>query len=166
MSEAKPVNIDSEGFDILKGAILTLLNQYPALNGREITFSGLTPDGGISMEPESGALVYSETKNIMGEVIQQCQFPFFVVYRTGATSEFLKLNVNEFLDTLGSWLSREPVTVGDEEVRLVKYPELTGGRKITSVTRFNSYALEANDNKTQDWLLPVTVNYTHKFETW
>lgn len=166
MSDAKPLSLDGVGFDILKTAVLTMLNEYPGLNGRGITFSSLTADDGISMEPESGALIYSETKNIIGEVTRQCQFPFFVVYRSGATSEFLKMNVNDFLDTLGAWLSREPVTIDGVEYRLAAYPELTGGREITNVTRFNSYALEPNENKTQDWVLPVTVNYTHEFEMW
>lgn len=166
MSDEKPLSLDGVGFDILKTAVLTMLNEYPGLNGREITFSGLTMDDGISMEPESGALIYSETKNIIGEVTRQCQFPFFVVYRSGATNEFLKMNINDFLDTLGAWLSREPVAIDGVEYRLSAYPELTGGRKITNVTRFNSYALEPNENKTQDWVLPVTVNYTHEFETW
>lgn len=166
MNEVKPISQDGAGDEILKSAILTLLNEYPALNGRKITFSGLEEDGGISMEPESGALVFTERKFIDGSVKQECQFPFYVVYRTGATTEYLKMNVNEFLDTLGAWICKEPISIDDISYRLTEYPKLTGGRKITTVTRFNSYALEPNQNNTQDWVIPITVNYTHEFTLW
>lgn len=166
MSEAKPIKTDGGGIEALKPAILTLINEYPALNGRVIVFQGLEEDSGISIEPESGALVYSERKDIVGNVRQECQFPFFVVYRSGASSEYQKLKINEFLDTLGAWLCREEVTIGGEAVRLPGYPHIAGGREISSVTRFNSYSLEPNENNTQDWVLPVTVNYTHKFTAW
>lgn len=163
MSEKNAIKSDVSGFDVLKQAVLALLNQYPGLDGRSITFSGLTEESGISMELESGALVYTERKFIDGTVRQDCQFPFFVVYRSGATSEFLKWNVNTFLDNLGSWLCKEKVSLDGSIHQLVEYPLLTGGRKIIDVTRFNSYSLDPNENGTQDWVLPVTVNYTHEF---
>lgn len=166
MNEAKPMGLDGEGTEILKEAVLNLLNQFPGLEGRAITFSGLSADSGISLEPESGTLIYSERKDILGNVTQECQFPFFVIYRTGATSEYLKMNVNEFLDSLGAWICREPVTVNGVSYRLVGYPALAGNREITGVVRFNSYALEPNQNNTQDWVLPVTVKFTHRFMTW
>lgn len=166
MTEAKPIGLDGEGTEILKEAVLELLNQFPGLEGRVITFSGLAADSGISLEPESGTLIYSEREDILGNVTQECQFPFFVVYRTGATSEYLKMNVNEFLDSLGAWICREPVTVNGAEYRLSGYPALAGNREITGVVRFNSYALEPNQNNTQDWVLPVTVKFTHRFMTW
>ena len=76
------------------------------------------------------------------------------------------MKINEFLDKMGAWLCKEPVTIDGEEYQLSAYPAITGGRKITSVTRFNSYALEPNANKTQDWVIPITVNYTHEFTMW
>lgn len=166
MAETKPLGLDGGGFEILKSAVLALLNQFPGLSGREILFSGLTEDSGISMEPDSGALIYREKKDITGGVHRECQFPFFVVYRSGAASSYLKMSTAEFLDTLGAWLCREPVALDGDEHQLTEYPALTGGRKITSVTRFNSYALEANENKTQDWVIPITVHYTHEFTMW
>lgn len=166
MAEKKALGLDGAGFDILKDAVLTLLNQFPGLDGREITFSGLTEDSGISMEPDSGALIYAEKKDIIGGVHRECQFPFFVVYRSGASSSFLKMSTVEFLDTLGAWICREPVNVDGGTYQLSAYPKLTGGRSITNVTRFNSYALEPNQNKTQDWIIPITVHYTHEFTMW
>ena len=166
MEQLKPINLDGEGFDILKDAVMDLLNQYPGLDGRVISRSDLTEDSGISMEPESGALIYKEVTDIIGNVRQECQFPFYVVYRTDATSEFVKKGVNDFLDTLGAWICREPVIINQHLFQLIEYPKLTGGRKITGVTRFNSYALEPNENKTQDWLIPITVKYTHEYTLW
>lgn len=163
MEELKPLGLDGEGNDILKNAVLVLLNHFPGLDGREITFSGLSEDGGISMEPDSGSLIYVERKDIIGGVKRECQFPFFVVYRSGTSSPFLKLSTVEFLDNIGAWLCREPVLLDGVYHQLTEYPKLTGGRKITGVTRFNSYALEPNQNKTQDWVIPITVHYTHEF---
>lgn len=163
MTEQKPISLDGSGFDVLTEAVLELLNQYPGLAGRYISYASLSKDGGISVEPESGALVYTEQTDILGGVVQECQFPFFVVYRIAATNENQKLSISEFLDTIGAWICKEPITVGRTAHQLNNYPELTGGRKITGVTRFNSYALEPNENGTQDWVLPVTVKYIHEF---
>ena len=41
MNEPKPISQDGEGYDILKDAILALLNDYPGLDGKTITFSNL-----------------------------------------------------------------------------------------------------------------------------
>lgn len=163
MTERKAIKSDISGFEVLKHAVLSLLNEFPGLNDREITFSGLSVDDGLSMEPESGALVYSERKFIDGSVKQECQFPFFVVYRSGAASSFLKMNVITFLDTLGAWICKEKVVIDGTTYQLNEYPLLLDGREITEVTRFNSYPLEPNENRTQDWVLPITVNYTHVF---
>lgn len=167
MEEAKAIKADNGGFESLKPAILTLLNQYPGLSeGEEILFNGLSAEDGISVEMETGALVYTERKFITGDIKQECQLPFLIVYRSHPTSEYLKISVNKFLDDLGTWICREPVLIDDEEYRLESYPELTGGRKITHAIRFNSYAMEPNENGSQDWVIPITVHYTHEFEKW
>ena len=166
MEQKKPLSLDGEGFPILKDAVVALLNQYPGLDGQEILFSGLGENGGISVEPESGTLIYATKTDIIGDVHQECQFPFYVVYRSGAASPFLKMGVNKFLDTLGAWVCREPVEINGTTHQLTEYPKLTGQRRITHVSRFNSYALEPNENETQDWLIPITVHYTHDFTMW
>lgn len=166
MNEIKPISVDGSGFEVVKSAVVTLLNQFPGLEGQIISYMGLDENSGISVEPESGALVYTEKKDITGNVTQVCQFPFFVVYRSGASNEYQKFKVSDFLDALGTWLSREPVAIGDTVETLKEYPAISGNRKITSIVRFNSYALAPNTNNTQDWVLPVTVNYTHEFESW
>lgn len=164
MNTPKPIKTDGGGFEALKPAVLSLVNNYPALNGRVITFQGLSEDSGISIEPESGALVYFERTDLLGNVRQICQFPFFVVYRSGASSEYQKLGITEFLDNLGAWLCREPIIINQHLYQLTEYPSLADGRQITKVDRFNSYAIAPNENNTQDWLIPITVHYTHEFK--
>lgn len=164
--DVKPIGADVTGFDILTNAVLALLSQYPGLNGREILFEELGTDSGIAVSASTGALIMSERRSITDHVRQQCQYPFYIVYRTASTKEYQKLQVQAFFDAIGKWLCKEPVVVCGETIRLSAYPELSDDRKITRVTRSNSYGLEASENGVQDWLLPVTVEYTHEFDMW
>lgn len=164
--DQKPIGLDGSSYEILKKAVLDLLNQYPGLDGETIYFNGLTEDSGISMEPDSGTLIYKKKRDITGGEKWECQFPFFVVYRSGANRPGQKMAINAFLDSLGAWLCREPVVIAGETYQLTQYPTLTGQRRITSVTRFNSYALDPNPNATQDWIIPITVHYTNEFILW
>lgn len=99
-----------------------------------------------------------------GGVQQTCKYPFLVIYRTAATREKQKLNVQTFLDTFGKWLCREPADVGEDTIVLARWPTLAKGREIKRITRENSYAAEPQENGVQDWVLPVSVSYTNEFE--
>ena len=88
------------------------------------------------------------------------------MYRTAATKERQKMSVQNFLDTLGKWICREPVIENGVETRLTTYPELSDGRVIKRITRDNSYGLEPQKNGIQDWLLPLSVQYIYEFEKW
>lgn len=160
----KPVGVDAAGFEVLTKAVQYLLDQYPGLDGRVILFEEIGAESGIAFSADSGALVMSERRSITGHVSQVCQFPFIVVYRTTATREYQKLYVQTFLDTLGKWLCKEPIEINGAAYRLNDYPALAGGRKITKVTRNNSYGTEPNENASQDWLLPVSIEYTNEFD--
>ena len=164
MEEVKPIGTDSTGYEYLKRAVRDLLNQYPGLNGEKIYFEEIGEDSGIAFSADAGALVMSERRSITDHVTQSCQFPFLVVYRTGATREFQKFNVSAFLDTLGKWICKEPVEINDVVHRLAAYPKISDGRKITRITRNNSYGATPNENQTQDWILPVSVQYTYEFD--
>lgn len=165
MSEQKIVGYDVTGYEILTNAVLALLSQFPGLNGREILFEELG-ESGIAFSADNGALIISERRSITDHVTQTCQFPFFIIYRTTSTKEFQKLQVQSFFDSIGKWICKEPVEIGGETVRLSGYPALSDGRKITRVTRSNSYGLEPNEDGVQDWLMPVTVQYTNEFDMW
>ena len=165
MNEMKPIGTDAEGYSVLRDAVLDLLNQFPGLDGETVVFQSLSEDYGLSVEPEGGALIFTESRDIVGGVYQTCRYPFFLVYRSDTSDEYQKTRVSTLLDTIGAWICREPVEINGENVRLIEYPELSGGRKITGVTRDNSYALTQNENKTQDWVIPITVLYNHDFHS-
>lgn len=164
MADVKPIGVDATGYEYLKKAIRDLLNQFPGLDGKEIKFEELGVDYGIAFSSDSGALVMSERRSITDHVTQTCQFPFFVVYRTASTRDFHKMRVSEFLDNLGKWLCKEPVEINGTTFCLASYPIIADGRKILRITRNNSYGTTPMENNAQDWLLPVSVQYTYEYD--
>ena len=148
-------------------AVKALLNQFPGLYENEtVKFEELGEDSGIAFSADNGALIFSETEDVLGGVRQTCQYPFYIIYRTSSTKERQKMSIQEFLDTFGKWLCREPVVIDGSEQRLSNYPTLSQGRKITKVTRDNSYGLEPQESGVQDWILPVSIEYKYDFERW
>ena len=165
--ERKPIGKDASGYDVLTIAVKALLNQFPGLYENEtVKFEELGEDSGIAFSADNGALIFSETEDVLGGVRQTCQYPFYIIYRTSSTKERQKMSIQEFLDTFGKWLCRDPVVINGSEQRLSKYPTLSQGRKITKVTRDNSYGLEPQESGVQDWILPVSIEYKYDFERW
>lgn len=161
---ADPIGIDATGYEVITKAVSELLNQYPGLNGRTINFEELDANSGIAFSADNGALIMTEAEDILGHVMQTCAYPFFIVYRSASTRAEQKVRIQTFMDSIGKWICKEPAVVNGEEVILAAYPELASGRKIKKVTRNNSYGIEPTDKGVQDWLLPVTVEYTNEFE--
>lgn len=165
--ERKPIGKDVSGYDVLTIAVKALINQFPGLYENEtVKFEELGEDSGIAFSADNGALIFSETEDVLGGVRQTCQYPFYIIYRTSSTKERQKMSIQEFLDTFGKWLCREPVVIDGSEERLSNYPTLSQGRKITKVTRDNSYGLEPQESGVQDWILPVSIEYKYDFERW
>lgn len=164
MEELKPIGADASGHEVVTNAVLALLNSFPGLDGKEILFEEIGDADGIAFSSDSGPLVMTERRSITDHVFQTCQYPFFVIYRSTTTREYQKLHIQTFLDSLGKWLCREPVEINGEFPLLSKYPELSDGRKITRITRENAYGLTPNENKSQDWMLPVKIQYTNEFD--
>lgn len=167
-NERKPIGKDATGYEVLTEAMKDLLNQFPGLlPGEEVKYEELGEDSGIAFSNDAGALVYSQSEDVIGGIHQTCRYPFFVVYRAaGSAKERQKMSIQEFLDSFGKWLCREPAVIGDETYKLSGYPKLAGGRKILRITRDNSYGTEPQENGVQDWLLPVTVEYRNDIEQW
>jgi len=151
----EPKKYDATGTDILKEAASALLNSYPGLT-ESIPFEDLA-EYGLTFSADNGALVLTERRDITDYVRQECQFPFFVVVRMSANAA--KDKAYTFLDGLGKWLCMEPTDYEKPE-----YPALSGNRKITRITRQNPYGVAPNADGTQDWLLPVTINYRNEFQ--
>lgn len=162
--EQKPIGLDGEGYEVLTKAVLAMMMEYSELIGQDILFEELGDSWGIAFSSDSGALVMTERRTVTGRVIQSCQYPFLVVYRTASTQERQKLQVQTFLDTLGKWLCGENATVGGKTERRDGFPTLAGEREITRITRMNAYGTQPQANGVQDWVLPVTVQYTNIIE--
>ena len=162
--QPQPIGKDFTGYDVLTEAMKDLLNQYPGLDGEMITFEELPEDGGMCFSADNGALVYSEKESVTAHVRQICRYPFYVIYRVGSTDERAKMNAQTFLDGMGKWLCKEPVTIDGTAYKLTTYPALSEGRIIKKITRDNSYGIDPNQNGVQDWLLPVTVEYENEFD--
>lgn len=159
----KPIGKDADGYNVLTDAMKDLLNQFPGLlPGDSVKFEELADESGIIFSNNSGALVYAEDVYISGSRNQTCRYPFFLVYRAaGSAKERQKMSIQEFLDLFGKWLCREPVTIDGVSYRLDGYPKLAGRRQIRRISRDNSYGTEPQDNGVQDWVLPVSVEYTN-----
>lgn len=165
MDNLKPIGKDATGYEVLTNAVKELLNQFPGLRSdEEVKFEELKDEKGIAFSANSGALVYAEKQDICGVYHQTCQYPFFLVYRTASIKERQKISVQEFLDTFGKWLCKEPCVINGALADRPIYPALDGAREIKRITRDNSYGLDPQENGVQDWVLPVTVQYTNKFK--
>lgn len=168
MNNEKKIQIDVDGSNVVSKVILDLLNSYPGLGDRMIEFSTLSETSGIGFFPTSGAVILINRKDITGHVSQICQYPFVVAYRFApkAKPAKQKMEVQEFLDTLGKWLELQPITIGDKEFKLSAYPALeSGNRKIESISRTNAAHLDrAYDDKVEDWVISATLKYKNEFD--
>ena len=163
--DKKPVRYDVDGSEEVTSALGELLNQFPGLiEDEKIKFSTLEKESGIAFYPVTGAVIASEKKSVTGKVNQLCNYPFYIVYRTSAESPKIKAEVKEFLDSLGKWLEKQPVTIDGETRKLDSYPKLTEERTIEEITRLTPGHLdEAYENNTQDWVISISLKYRNIF---
>lgn len=163
---ASKIAFDIDGEEAVSDVLLKLLNEFPGLGTRKITFSTLTESSGIGFFPTSGAAILSEKEDITGHVKQVCLYPFIIVYRSHFKTEDQKLKAKEFLDTLGKWLERQPVVIGKETHQLSAYPALlSGNRVIKSVGRTNPAHLEtAYQDGIEDWAISATLRFENEFD--
>ena len=158
--------IDVQGSEIVSTALMTLINEFPALNGKRICFSTLEDKSGLGFFPTSGAAILSRKESITGHVSLQCAYPFNVIYRAAAKSETQKLMIKEFLDTFGKWLEQQPIIVNGEQTQLHEYPELDEGRIITSISRNSPAHLNtAYQDGVEDWLVSLQLRYKYEYDT-
>lgn len=154
---------DIDGEAVVTNAILTLLNQYPGL-AETITFSTLSETGGIAMFPMSGAVIESDKTDIIGNREQVCMYPFFVYYRVSGLTENRKVSVKEWLDDLGRWLEKQPVTIGGTVSQLSDYPALTGNREFLSIKRSSSASLDpVGAGQEENWAIRLVARYKNNF---
>lgn len=152
-----------DGSDNLTQTILDLLNAYPKLSGRKIEFAKLDTTIGIAMFPLEGVAILTERVDVTGHVTQKCAYPFRIVYRTRAAAG--KENIKEWLDDLGRFLELQPIKVGDEEIKLVSYPELDGDRRFDKISRTQQGTLAGTTaDKAEDWTITIQAQYWNEFD--
>lgn len=158
--------IGIEGSEAVSKVLLKLLNSFPGLDDKKVSFSTLQDASGIGFFPTSGAALLSDKEDITGHVKQVCLYPFNVIYRAAPETETQKIRIKEFLDALGKWLEQQPVTIGKKTVQLSEYPELSSGnRKIKSISRTSpAHLSSAYNDGVEDWLISVTLRYENEFD--
>ena len=167
---------DVQSYDIITNAIMDLLNTYAALYGKSVSFSDLDADYGYTMYPSSGAVIVSQIHDILGHTTQNCQYNFNVMYHVGSLREHQKITAKEWLDRLGRWLEKQPITVEEtvtnngttttQEVvyTLSEYPALTGNRKFTEIQRTSPATLTGiESNGVEQWSIGITARYVNEF---
>ena len=164
--ENKEVKYDLDGYEAVTPALLELINQFPGLYENEkIYFSDLSEDGGIALMPLNGSIIETERKSVTGKVYQTCQYPFFIIYRVAAPSSARKQAIKEWLDTLGKWVEKQKISIGNEEYKLSEYPQLTENREFLSIKRQSpSYLYDKADNGIEDWAIYITARYSNEFK--
>ena len=162
----KKYSIDVDGSDIMSRVLLDLLNSYPALGGRTVTFSTLGETSGLAFFPSSGAAILTDTEDVTGHVTQVCLYPFMLIFRAAPKTEDQRLKIKEFLDTIGKWLEQQPILIDDETIQLSSYPDLhTEGREIKTIRRTNPAHLgSAYQDGIEDWTLAATLRYENNFD--
>lgn len=155
---------DVQGEDVITDALITLVNQYPKLDGDTISFGSLSEDGGIAMFPMTGAVIERDSVDILGNHEQVCMYPFFVYYRASGLSQDRKVSVKEWLDDLGRWLEKQPITVGQTVSILDEYPALTGNRKFLSIKRTTPASLDSiGQGQEENWAIRLVARYQNNF---
>lgn len=165
MPAAKQLAFDIDGPDATSSVLLELINSFPGLGTKTVEFSTLEENSGIGFFPTNGAVILSEKEDILGHVTQICLYPFTVVYRAAPKTDRQKVKIKEFLDALGRWLERQPVTVSGTEHRLTAYPALqSGDRTIKSISRTSpAYMEKAYNDGVEDWSIEARLTYENKF---
>lgn len=158
--------IDIDGSDIMSRVLADLLNRFPGLNGRPIAFATLSESSGIAMFPTSGAAVQEEHEDITGSVNQICLYPFTIVYRSAPKDDDVRMQIKEFLDTIGRWLEQQPVVIGNSTRRLTAYPEMaTPERVFKSIRRSGPGHLDVTyENGVEDWIIQMSLRYEFTFQ--
>lgn len=159
--------IDIDGTEAVSKVLLSLLNTFPGLpEGKSIKFSTLEEDSGMAFFPTTGAAFLRDAEDVTGHVMQVCLYPFSVVYRAAPKTEAQRMRIKEYLDMLGKWLEKQPVTLNGTEYRLADYPALaSGNRIIKSIARSSpAYINAAYQDGIEDWSITGRLTYENEFD--
>ena len=166
MQNEKVIKFDLDGYEIVKDAILEIINQSPLIEGKEkVSFGVLEEKHGFAIIPVSSSVIESTRKTITGKVTENCYYPFALVYRGSGMIEKKKSEVSELLDNIGKWLERKEISVDGVSQKLQLYPALTGNRKFLEIRRqTNSYLANVYEDKSEDWEIRITARYQNEYK--
>ena len=166
MAEKKQVKYDLDGYEVVKDAILEIINQCQLIEREEpVSFGMLEETHGFAIIPVSSSVIESTRKSVTGKVTEICYYPFSLVYRDSGMNEKRKSEVSELLDNIGKWLERKEITVDGESQKLQSYPALTGNRKFLEIKRQTpSYLANTYEDKTEDWEIRITARYQNEYK--
>lgn len=166
MQDEKVIKFDLDGYEVVKDAILEIINQSPLINDKnKVSFGILEEKHGFAIIPVSSSVIESTRKSITGKVTEVCYYPFALVYRGNGMNEKKKSEVSELLDNIGKWLERKEIIIDGVGQKLQSYPALTGNRKFLEIRRqTNSYLENVYDDKTEDWTIRITARYQNEYK--
>lgn len=158
------VRYDIDGYEYVTRALWDLVNNYPDLDDT-IVFAEVDSEYGKAFIPTSGAVILTETNDITGHTTQDCLYPFTIMYKAGGLSESRKVNVKEWLDNLGRWLERQPVTIRGVQHQMESYPTLKGNREIRKIERTQpSFLSEVGEDNVETWIIALQATYRNEFD--
>ena len=161
----KQIKYDLDGYEVVKDAILSLINQCPSLNGENVSFGVLEETHGFAMIPLSSSIVESTRKSATGKITEICYYPFSLIYRDSGMNEKRKSVVSELLDSIGKWLEKKEIVVDNEIYKLENYPTLTGDREFLEINRqTTSYLANSYEDRSEDWEIRITARYKNEYK--
>lgn len=162
----KETKYDLDGYEIVKDAILDLINQSTIIPEKErLTFGVLSEKQGFAMVPNSSSIVESEKKDIVGNVTEECYYPFTLVYRASGMNEKRKSEIAEMLDNIGKYLEKKELLIKGSKLKLEEYPLLTENRTFTNINRItNAYLANVYEDRSEDWEIRINARYRNKYK--
>lgn len=166
MQNEKVIKFDLDGYEVVKDAILEIINQSPLIEGKEpVSFGVLEETHGFAMIPVSSSVIESSKKSVTGNVTEVCYYPFSLIYRGSGMNEKKKSQVSELLDNIGKYLEKKTVVVDGVSQKLQQYPTLTENREFLGIRRqTNSYLANSYEDKSEDWEIRITARYQNKYK--
>lgn len=164
MQNEKIIKYDLDGHDVVKDAILELINESPLIGKERVSFGVLEETHGFAMIPISSSVIEITKKSIIGKVTEICYYPFTLVYRGSGMNEKKKSQVSELLDSIGKYLEKKEIIVDGVSQKLQSYPALTGNRKFLEIRRQTpSYLANSYEDKSEDWEIRITARYQNEY---
>lgn len=166
MADEKIIKYDLDGYEVVKDAILEIINDCPLLENKEkVSFGVLEETHGFAMIPISSSVIETTRKSITGKTTEFCFYPFSLIYRGSGMNERKKSDVSELLDGIGKWLEKKEIIIDGQIYKLPSYPKLTDNRELLEIRRQTpSYLANVYDDKSEDWEIRITARYQNEYK--